>query len=313
MVTNVPPVTLSRMRVFAAVAEAGSLTAAARRLTLSKSAVSRQISALEEQLGARLLVRNTRSLRLTEAGKVCLEAAQRIVGEARAAVDRIGEMAGRPVGALRLGAPVAFGRLHVAPLVAEFLVQHPAVQVELVLEDRKADLMREDLDLVVRIGALPDSELRGRRVGSVAGGLVAAPSYVERHGEPASVDDLSAHRLLDYTLSERPGRWLLEGPEGPAPLFFEPVARSNSGEVLRAMAEAGVGIASLPDFFVDRSIAEGCLMRLLPACRTRSAGVWVLSAPGRHQAVKVRSMTDWLAEQLPKRLGVPRDGNRPGG
>ncbi len=310
MSTTASPVLLSRLRVFAAVAESGSLTAAARDLGLSKSAVSRQVTALEEQLGVRLLVRSTRSLRLTEAGKVCMGATRRIVQEVRNVQELLSEMEARPLGTLRMGAPVAFGRRHVAPLVAEFSVEHPRVLVDLTLDDRRVDLLREEMDLVVRVGDLEDSELRGRRVGLVSGGLVASEDYVRRHGRPDGPRALSEHRLLAYSLSQRPDRWTLCGPSGNESVFFEPVARSNSGEVLRVMAEHGVGIAALPDFFTEEAIAAGRLLRILPQWSTPSVGVWVLTPPGRRTSIKVRAMSQWLSERLAERLGASEEGRR---
>jgi DNA-binding transcriptional LysR family regulator len=192
------------MRVFIAVADAGSLSAAGRRLGMPLATVSRHLAALEEQLGLRLFTRTTRRLALTEPGRSYLETTRRVLDELDAAERRLGGEHAEPQGKLALTAPVVFGRLHVLPIVIAFLAAYPKVTARMLLVDRVVDLVEEGLDIGVRIGNLPDSSMRGLRVGAIRYVACASPAYLKRRGTPASPRDLEAHDCISFSTSPVP-------------------------------------------------------------------------------------------------------------
>ena len=199
------------MRVFIAVADAGSLSAAGRRLGMPLATVSRHLAALEEQLGLRLFTRTTRRLALTEPGRSYLETTRRVLDELEAAERRLGGEHAEPQGELALTAPVVFGRLHVLPIVIAFLAAYPKVTARMLLVDRVVDLVEEGLDIGVRIGNLPDSSMRGLRVGAIRYVACASPAYLKRRGTPASPRDLEAHDCISFSTLSSAERWSFAG------------------------------------------------------------------------------------------------------
>ncbi|MBO6693184.1 MAG: LysR family transcriptional regulator, partial [Parvibaculum sp.] len=197
-------VDLNGFTVFAKVAELGGFTAAADALGLSKSMVSRQVSALEDQLGVRLLNRTTRRINLTEAGAVVFERAQRIVAEAQEAAEEATCVEGAVRGQLRINAPMSFGISQLGPVMPEFMERYPEINVDLVLNDRRVDLIEEGFDVSLRISALTDSSLIARQLAPVERYIVGAPDYFEKHGVPKRPADLVHHDFMLYTLLARP-------------------------------------------------------------------------------------------------------------
>ena len=202
---------LTGLEVFARVAGAGSLSAAARAMGMSQTMVTKHIAALESRLGVKLFHRTTRRLSITDAGRNYLESSGRILAEIEAADAAVAADRIEPRGLLRLNAPVSFGARQIAPLLAEFAERHPRVTVELGLNDRLVDLAEEGWDLAIRIGSLSDSSLIARRVAPCRTVVCASPSYLKARGEPSTVSGLAGHNCLGYTLSQRPlvDRWML--------------------------------------------------------------------------------------------------------
>ncbi len=290
---------LNELAVFVAVVEAGSLSAAARRLELSKAAVSDQIRRLEERLGVRLLNRTTRRLSLTEAGRGCLDHARAMVTAAEAASAAATELHREPRGLLRVAAPTTFAPRHLVPHLPAFLAAHPLLHLELSLSARAVDLLEEGFDLAIRIGRLPDSALTARPLASARLLFCAAPSYLERRGQPVAPAALPEHDLLGFTPLGRRGAWHLQGPgRASRTLDFEPLFASDDGEALLAATLAGLGIAALPDWMVAAEIGLGRLQRVLPDWNGPTMPITALHAAGRRPAAKIRTFLDFLVERL---------------
>ena len=295
--TNLPLDTLIGMAVFARVVDDGGFSAAARTLNMSKSAVSKQISALEDRLGARLLNRTTRRMSLTEAGAALIDNCRRVLAEAEAAESAVGALQSEPAGVLRVNAPVTFGAAHLAPALPDFLARHPLVSVDITLNDRMVDLVDEGYDLAVRITRLADSSLIARKLAPARRVMVAAPDYLAHRGTPAALADLSGHDCLAYSYLAADEEWRFQGPKGEESVRLPSRLRANSGEVLRAAAIAGAGIAALPTFICGADLAAGTLVRVLPDYDNRNFAIYAVWPAGRHPSPKLRAFVDFLAER----------------
>jgi DNA-binding transcriptional LysR family regulator len=247
--------------LFAEVVEAGSLSAAGRRLRISPAMVSKRLARLENRLGARLVHRTTRRLSLTHAGQSFHEDVVAILSAIRAAEARVSGQEGSTTGSLRISAPTSFGRLHVAPHLKGFLDAYPRVDLQLDLSDGFTDLIAERIDLAIRIAPEIAPGLTAHRLTTSRRILCAAPEYLARNGAPARIEDLAGHRLLAAT-GQLP--WRLEGPAGPIAIDGQSSVRTNSSEVVRELAVAGVGIALRSLWDIGRDIADGRLARILP-------------------------------------------------
>jgi len=290
---------LGGMAVFAKVVETGSFSAAARALGLSKSAVSKQVAALEARLGARLLNRTTRTLSLTDPGLAFHDRAVRILAEAEEAERAVSLLQSEPRGLLRVNAPVTFGVEHLAPLVARLMARHPELQVDLTLEDRMVDLVAEGHDVAVRIGRPADSSLIARKLAPSRRVVVASPDHVARHGAPQRPEDLRDHPCLRYAYMLRGDEWALCGPGGrEATVRVGGRLRANNGDALRCAAEAGLGVALMPTFIVGESLRAGRLVRLLPGWSDEEGVVCAVWPTSRFLSPKVRALVDFLAEAL---------------
>lgn len=290
---------LSGMAVFARVVEEESFSSAARALGVSKSSVSKQVAALEERLGARLLNRTTRRLSLTDAGMTFYERAVRILSEAEEAEAAVSQLSAAPRGVLRVNAPVTFGVQHLGPLLPDFMARYPDLAVDMTLNDRIVDLVEEGFDMAIRIARLPDSSLIARKLCPSPRLVVASPEYVARYGAPQRPDDLKQHTCLLYTYLLRSDSWFLTGPDGQeVEVRVTGRLRANNGDVLRAALLGGMGIAYTPAFIVGRDLAEGRLVRLLPDWVDRSSAVYAVYPHARLVAAKVRAFVDFLVEHF---------------
>lgn len=288
---------LNAFVVFATVVDAGGFTAAARRLGVSKSAVSKQVSALEDRLRTRLLNRTTRKLSVTEAGLAVFERASRIIAEAEEAEAVVGDLAAEPRGRLRVNAPHSFGIRRLGEVIAAFSARYPDVEMDIVLNDRQVDLVDEGFDVAVRIAQLKDSSLIARRLMGVERFLCAAPSYLERVGAPASPRDVASHRFFAYTLQERPYELRFANADGTTTTVrISPVVTANSGDLLLSLLERGQGLGAFPDFIVEDAIAEGRIVRLFEDHPLEPLAVHAVYPAVRHLASKVRVFVDFLAE-----------------
>jgi len=289
---------ITSMRVFVRAASAGSLSAAARHLSISPAMAAKHVNALEARLGVKLFHRTTRRLSLTEAGSNYLEACQRILpeideAEAVAASQRV-----KATGLLRMNVPLSFGERFVAPLIPAFSHRHPEVKVELGLSDAQVDLLAGSWDLAIRIGRLSDSNLQARRLGDSAMLVCAAPSYLDQRGVPRRVAELAQHNCLSYTLSPmQDARTWAFGPDGEVRVPISGDLLANNGNALLAAAVGGQGIIYQPHFIVGEALDAGRLVALeLDQPVIELGGIHVLYPPDRRPPAKVRVMIDYLAE-----------------
>ncbi len=294
---------LGAMRLFSAVADLGSLSGAGRRLGLPLSTVSRQLSRLEEQLGARLVTRTTRRLSLTETGRVYLDACRRILEEVDAATARISGEKTEPEGELALTAPVVFGRLHVLPVVVEFLSELPRLNVRMLLLDRPVDLIEEGLDVAVRIGELADSSLIATRVGGVRRVLCASPAYLARRGTPRRIEDLARHDCISFSALHQDAQWTFPDGKGVRRVRVRPRLIVNTAEAAIDAAIAGLGVTRVLSYQAALALADGSLRRVLPSLVSEEIPVTLLHHESRLPQRKVQAFISFAAARLRRRLG----------
>ena len=296
---------LNDILIFAKVIQSGSFTAAARELGMPKSTVSRRVSELEQQLGSRMIHRTTRKLSLTEIGEAFYGYCARIVEDAEEAERTVTRMQTAPRGRLRVTAPLNFGFL--GEIVAEYLRRHPEVSAELICTDRRVDLVEEGFDVAIRPGALDDSTLIARSLGSGPGIVVASPAYLEAHGEPQRPRKIAGHACLYFGSGSGPREWRLRS--GRKTIRIEILARlvTNDFDVLREAVIAGSGIGLLPLYRCERELRAGHLQRVLPDWWAPETPVHAVYPSNRHLSPKVRAFLDVLGERL-----MPLPWARPG-
>ncbi|MCY1644190.1 LysR family transcriptional regulator [Methylorubrum sp. SL192] len=288
---------LQGMRVFVRVAESGGFAGAARALSMSPAAVTRAVAALEAVIGARLFIRTTRSVKLTEAGGRYLEDCRRLLAEIAEAEATAAGSTATPTGVLTLTAPVQFGRLYVLPVVTDYLACHPAVAVRALFLDRIVNLIEEGIDVGVRIGHLADSGLTATRVGSVRRVVCAAPSYLERHGVPETPRDLRDHAVIGASNPGTLPEWRF-GPEGRTTVSVHARLVCNTVDAALAAALDGWGIARLLSYQVASAVAEGRLRILLTDDEEAPVPIHVVSPEGRRAPAKTRAFVDLAAARL---------------
>lgn len=300
----------SDLALFAHVAEAGSFTRAADRLSLPKSTLSRRLSGLEAQLGERLILRTTRRLMVTEFGAAVLEHARQVVAEVDGALALAEHRQARPSGHLRVSMPGDIATLALTDMLEKFVREHPAVTLELDLSPRRVDLIAENYDLALRMGDLPpESQLGARRLAWFSGGLFASPAWAAEHGLPTEPEELMAparpwRALLIAGQGGEPIAWRLErqveGASEPQRWQGLPPHRmlANSPAVLLQMARAGLGVALAGDFFAAPYVHAGELVRVLPEWRSTPAPAWAVFPERRLMPAKTRAFIDALAEAL---------------
>ena len=292
---------LAAINVFVAIAEAGSLSAAGRRLGMPLSTVSRYLAALEDQVRVRLITRTTRDLVLTESGRHYLESCRRIVAELEAAELRLAGEHEEPQGELAVTAPVVFGRLQVLPVVVEFLRMFPRVTARLLLVDRTVDLIEEGLDVSVRIGALPDSSLIAARVGSIRHITCASPAYLASRGRPSSPQELRNHDCISFTALSPVERWSFAGPK-PQRVNLHPRLTVNTAEAAIDAAVAGLGITRVLSYQAARPVADGSLRLILENFEPEEMPVNILHREDRLPQAKVQSFIAFAVPRLRKAL-----------
>ena len=286
---------LESMRVFVAVAEDQGFAPAARRLAMSPPAVTRAVAALEERIGTRLFHRTTRIVRLTEAGDRYLADCKRILGEVEEAEASAAGSHAEPRGHLAVTAPVMFGRMHVAPVVLEFLARHPRVTARMLFLDRVADLIDEGLDIAIRIAHLPDSSLHAIRVGSVRRVVCASPEYLAARGTPRIPADLSQHDAIAFSLGPAAEEWSFASGATVTPLTRLVV---NSNDVAIAAAAAGRGVARVLSYQIAPELRACRLQVVLAEFEPPPIPISVVYAEGRRAAAKVRAFVDFAVERL---------------
>jgi DNA-binding transcriptional LysR family regulator len=288
---------LDDLEAFVAVVEAGSITHAAERLGIAKSAVSRRLAALEERLGVELIRRTTRRLNLTDTGQGFYEQCSRILADLEEAESAAAQSHGELRGRLRVALPLSFGLKHMAQPISEFARRHPNVTFDLDLNDRRIDLIEEGADIALRIGRLDDSSLIARRLFDARTVLVASADYLERHGRPSAPADLAAHRCLVYSNLPDPGRWRCrDADDSTIDILVTPAMTASSGDLLCHMAADGHGIAMQPTFIAGPLVASGKLVPLLTHYRWPVTPAYAVYPPTRHLSYRVRAFIDFLAE-----------------
>ena len=291
-------VNLNRLAVFVALVRAGSFTAAAEQLGLTKAMVSQHLAKLERELGVTLLLRSTRRMSLTEAGTRFHADCVRLLADAEAAIERVGGNRDTPSGTLRLTTSTDYGMAVVAPALASFCQLHPQVQADLVIGDRINDLIAERFDLAIRVGWLRDSSMHATRLGSFQQLVVAAPAYLSVHGTPRRPEDLAAHGWIAMSVLATPLRWTFVGSSGNRrSVRMRQVAQANNAAAVRAMVLAGAGVAVLPDYLAKEDIRSGRLVALLVEYRLPQGGIHAVY-PGKQPPAKVRGFIDHLRDRL---------------
>lgn len=288
----------TQMQVFVAVAEEEGFSAGARRLGQSAPAVTRAVAALEDHLGVKLLTRTTRFVRATEAGLRYLEDARRILAEVEAAEDAAAGINAEPRGLLSVTAPVLFGRRYVMPGIVDYLTRYPEMQVDAVFLDRSVNLLEEGLDVGVRIGELPDSSMRARRVGAVRHMLLASPDYLAERGAPETPHALTLHRVIASSAGNWGTGWRFEFPDGEQRVRVRPRLTVTSNDAALEAAIEGFGITRLLSYQAADALADGSLVRLLEAFEPPPIPVHIIHRSGPQSPGKVRAFIDLMAERL---------------
>jgi DNA-binding transcriptional LysR family regulator len=284
---------------FIGVADAGSITGAAERLNVAKSAVSRRLSDLEQHLGVQLFNRSTRHLSLTASGETFYQRASRLLADLEEAEEEISRAHGQLNGKLRIAAPLSFGIMHLQPAVADFMAQHPDVEFDLVLDDRENDLIGEGFDLGVRLSQLPDSTLMARKLAPIRSAAVASPEYLAKRGTPEHPADLARHDSLIYSNVPESRVWGYTDAKG----IWQPVRsrrrlRVNNGDFLRDAAISGAGIVIEPTFILSNAIADGQLVPILTDFNWPEVAAYAVYPPTRHLSARVRTFIDFLVERF---------------
>ncbi len=288
---------LAAIEAFVAVAEAGSFTAAAAKLRATKSAVSRLVTQLEAQLGARLLHRTTRSLTLTEAGATYFQRGVQILQDLQEADSAVNQLQAAPRGRLRISAPMSFGFLHLAPALPDFLQRFPELTIDLSMNDRLVDLVEEGFDLAVRIASMEDSSLIAKKLAPIRRAVCASPDYFRRRPVPVTPADLERHNCLCY--SNAPKNWRFIDKNRKAwSVEVKGRLTANNGDALRAAALKGAGVINLPTFIIGPDIREGGLVAVLEEFTPDDLALYAIYPHAGHLSPKVRVFVDFLAARF---------------
>jgi len=296
----------SAISSFVRVVEAKSFAAAAAQLGMTPSGVSRAVSRLEEQIGVRLLFRSTRALRLTDDGESFYQRCKDILADLGEAVEALNYARTKPKGKLRVAVNVSIGRAALIPNLAEFEARYPDIRLELSMSDRNIGLIEEGIDCAIRMGELEDSNLIARKLGYFSNVLCASPGYLERHGTPASIDDLKQHHCVNYIYptSGRPYQWQFDTPDGRIALDIDAHLLINDGESVIQAAIAGLGIIQVPHWLAASAIGYGKLKVIMEDTICTGSPVWIVYPQKKHLSARVQAFIEWVHE-LFQRTNVP--------
>ncbi|MDR2875440.1 MAG: LysR family transcriptional regulator [Methylobacillus sp.] len=289
---------LNLMLVFAEVIEAGSFSAVAQQHGLTRSAISKAVANLEKSLGARLLNRTTRHISPTEVGIIFFEHCQRIKRESEAAQQTVDNLNGIPRGTLRVAASVAFGTLHIAPALSDFLNRYPEIDMDMTIIDRAVDMAEEGYDLVIRVCETPPAKMVAHDIAPAGSKLCATPDYFNRYGIPKKPEDLEHHNCLDYIHSGDKGMWRFTGPTGEIAVPVSGRLRINDDDALSQAVLGGLGLALLPTFLIGKDLQAGRLQAVLSKYIPIKRHIYALHMPTRHLPLKIRVFVDFLAERF---------------
>ena len=284
--------------IFARVVEAGSFAEAARRMDISRAAVSKAVAKLEKDLSTRLLLRSTRHLSLTETGIALSEHVARILTEAEHAEQVVNSLHAEPRGTLKVSVPSSFGTRHVAPALPCFLSRYPKIKIDLTITDRPGDLIEEGYDVQIRVTNEPDPNLVARKIAPVRRILCATPQYFQQWGVPQTPEDLVKHNCLDCALSTEQSYWRFTGPEGKIKIPVSGTLRINDNDALAQAALHGLGIALLPTYTIGMELQKGRLQAALPEYLSVERHIYACYLPSRHLPKKISSFINFLSEHV---------------
>jgi DNA-binding transcriptional LysR family regulator len=289
---------LASLRAFVKVVELGSFSEAGRELRLSRSAVSKHVADLENDLGVQLLNRTTRRASPTENGQTYFERALVILADLDAADRSVAHLQSAPRGLLRVNAPMSFGTIRLGPVIADFMARYPELRIQLVLSDEHVDPVQQGLDVTLRIAELESSSLIARKIVPIDRVVCASPDYLARRGTPAHPNDLRDHNCLTYGFLSTGNQWKLSGADGDHWIQPRWTLCANNAEVLRDAAIKGCGIALLPVFIAAEELKNGALRSILADYNSPPLTLYAIYPPTRHLAVKVRLFIDFLVERI---------------
>ncbi|MDC0610454.1 LysR family transcriptional regulator [Vibrio sp.] len=279
---------------FVSVADTGSFTKASERLNTSVANVSRRVAALEERLAVKLLIRTTRKVSLTEAGNIYYAQCKQLLDGLEQADLAVTKMQSAPMGRLKITAPVTYGERMIAPCLHNFLQLYPRLELELILTNKRLDMVEQGIDIAIRLGQLSDSSFVGKKLRPRTLHVCGSPDYFNRYGIPHALSELSHHQCLVGTYDH----WRFKDNQHARSMGIHGRVRCNSGMVLLDAALKGMGIAQLPDYYVKDYIDSGQLVEVLHHYRDDREGVWAVYPKNRHMSPKVRTVVDYLAEWL---------------
>lgn len=285
-------------RLFVTIVETGSLAAAARRLGMSSGQASKLLAKLEADLGVRLLNRTTRALSATEVGQAYYDRIRAILDDLDALDAQVMDRATTPRGRLKLTAPLTFGTLRLVPALNDFARLYPQIDLDVSFTDRMVNLVDEGFDAAIRAGRVADSTLIARKLCDMHTIIVASPAYLADRGTPIHPTDLAAHQAIVDTNFRDPLIWRFRGAEGPLAIPLTARLRYSNAEACLRAAEAGLGIAHVPDFVAGPSLASGRIRALLCDFAETPGGIYALYPPGRHLAAKLRALIDFLVTRF---------------
>ena len=286
---------LSVMQAFRRIVERGSFARAADDLGVSPALLSREVKLLEDSLGTTLLSRTTRSMSLTDAGRLYYDDAAEILDAVTQIETRIRAGVGAVRGHLKVNASSSFGQMVIAPMLPGFLDAYPDLRLTLSMDDRVLDMVEGGFDVSIRIRpALPDSALVARRIGTMRQRIFAAPAYLERAGVPQTPEDIAQHRIIGFLLADHLTTWALHGPSGTTTINLDPPVRLGNSLVLRDLLIAGHGIGTLPDFVSQAPEARGELVRILPDWELPAPEIFAVTASRLGMDAKVTAFLDHL-------------------
>jgi len=287
------------MDTFVRVVEIGSISGAADRLGVAKSAVSRRLKELEAHLGVELFHRTTRKMNLTDSGRTFYQQSVRILEDVLEAELATSQAHGELQGSLKVALPLSFGLMHLGPAINDFLQEHPRIEIELDFNDREVDLMQEGFDLAIRIANLPDSSLIARRLAPIQAVMCASPSYLDRMGTPTSPTDLVEHQCLVYSLIKNFETWHFHDAKGKLlSAKIHPYLKASNGEFLKNAAVNGLGIVLIPSFITYKEIERGTLIPLLTQYRRPQIEAHAIYPQTRHLSQRVRAFVDFLVKRF---------------
>jgi DNA-binding transcriptional LysR family regulator len=290
---------LSVMQAFRRIVERGTFARAAEDLGVSPALLSREIKLLEESLGTTLITRTTRSMSLTDAGRLYYNEAMSILDAVIQIETRIRDGAGLVRGHLKVNAPSSFGQMVIAPVLPTFLDAYPDLHMTLSMDDRVVDMVEGGFDVSIRIRpAMPDSALVARRIGTMRQRIFAAPAYLESAGVPQTPEDLAKHRVIGFLLADHLASWTLNGPSGSTVVDLDPPVRVGNSLVLRDILIAGQGIGTLPDFVSNEAEARGALVRVLPDWELPAPEIFAVTTSRLGMDAKVTAFLDHLRAAL---------------